>query len=96
MQKSQGIESRYQKELPSIGKEIPIKRFGETLGQLRFSLAQRQENGCGELLKHLLRSGRVSRWSTPFTRSHLGPPSYLRVSVVWMVPREILVLLVPR
>lgn len=73
-----------------------MKRFDETLGQLRFSVAQRQRNGCGELLKHLLRSEWESRWSTPSTGSHLGPPSYLRVSVVWMVPREILVLPVPR
>ena len=66
------------------------------MGQLGFSLAQRQGDRCDDFLRLLLWAGLVSGWSTVSTGSHVGPPSYLRVSVVWMVPREMLVLLAPR
>lgn len=71
--KFQGIESRHQRELPSIGKEIPIKGWSEILGQLGFSLAQTQGDSYDDLLRFLLRSGWLSRLSTVSTRSHVGP-----------------------
>lgn len=51
---------------------------------------------AGDLSKVIVKSVWVPMWYTPPTGSYFLSFSPLRVSVVWMVPKEMLVLLVLR
>lgn len=95
LQQPQGTERRRPRELPSVGRK-PRQRDCRELAPAAVQSSSETGGGHGGLLRLLLGSGWASGWPAPSTESHLGPPFYLRVSVVWMVPREMLVLLVPR